>query len=207
MPAIGLPDIRELRRGIRFGDVRDRAEDARRATGEVGLPNIDWSKLDPSRFDFSKIDFSKLDLPARAELAKQVRKASKDQLRRASKEINRNLPGRRTSRMPFAMLGVIGGIFVGWILATTPSARRAIEQAVGSLREAASGAIAGMTTPTSDREEADLAAWTRESGTPVASDTYAAAIGAQRQPVTSEAGVGVGPGNSSNEVPSQGDLG
>ena len=201
MPTITMPDIGRVRRGFRFGDVQDRTDDARRATADIGLPNIDWSKFDPSRFDLSKIDFSKLDLPARKELSKQIRKASKDQFERASKELNKNLPGRRASRIPFALLGAIGGLFVGWIIATTPAARSAVERALGGIRRSVNDAMAGMSVPTSGTEEQDLAAWTRESETPVASDTYAAAIGAQREPVAREATIGVGPGRKTDEPP------
>jgi hypothetical protein len=191
-----MPDIGQIRRG-RFGDPRDKTDDARRAAGDIGLPNIDWSRLDPSRFDFSKVDFSKLDLPARAELAKQIRKASKEQFRRASKELNLNLPGRRPSPVPFAVLGAIGGLLVGWIIATTPAVRSAIEGAFAGMRRSMSDTIAGMTAPKAEPEEQpDLATWNRETRTPVATDTYAAAIGAQREPVTREASVGVGPGRA-----------
>jgi hypothetical protein len=194
MPAIAMPDIGQVRRGLRFGDARDKADDARRTATDIGLPNIDWSKLDPSRFDVSKVDFSKLDLPARAELAKQIRRASKEQLRRASKELNRNLPGRRPSPLPFAIFGVIGGLLIGWLVATTPAARKAIESSVGGTMRAINGAIAGMSARTPADEEPDLASWTNETRTPVASDTYAAAIGAQR-----ETAVGVGPGRTTGE--------
>jgi len=202
MPTISMPDIGQVRRGFRFGDMRDRTDDARRVTADLGLPNIDWSKFDPSRFDLSKVDFSKLDLPARKELSKQIRKASKEQFERASKELNRNLPGRRVSRVPFALLGAIGGLFVGWIIATTPSARSAVERGLAGIRRSVSDAMAGMTAQTPGTDEPDLAAWTRETDTPVASDTYAAAIGVQREPVTREASVGVGPGRKKDELPS-----
>jgi hypothetical protein len=199
MPGLAMPDIGQMRRDM-FGNSREKAEDVRRSASDVGLPNIDWSRLDPSRFDFSKIDFSKLDLPARNELAKQIRKASKDQLRRASKELNRNLPGRRVSRIPFALLGAIGGLFVGWIIATTPAARRAVEDAVAGIRRSASDAIAGMSTPSMETKDADLGAWAGQTRTPVASDTYAAAMGAQRETVTRETSVGVGPGGTKDEI-------
>jgi hypothetical protein len=192
MPAITMPTIGPFRRrGLRFSDFRDTTDDARRSTTDLGLPNIDWSKLDPSRFDFSKVDFSKLDLPARAELAKQIRKASKDQFRRASKELNKNLPGRRRSPLPFTLLGAIGGLLAGWILATSPAARSAVERAFAGIRQSINQAIAGMTARS---EETDLADWTEQARTPVVSDTYAAAIGAQREPAAREATVGVGPG-------------
>jgi hypothetical protein len=199
MPGLAMPDIGQMRRGLRFGDARDRADDARRSAADISLPNIDWSRFDPSKFDISKVDFSKLDLPARAELAKQIRKASKDQLRRASKELNRNLPGRGPSPVPFAILGAIGGLIVGWIIATTPAVRSAIEGAFAGVRRSVTDTVAGMSAPTAGTDEPDLAAWTRESRTPVVSDTYAAAVGAQREPVTREAGVGVGPGHSKDE--------
>ena len=199
MPGVAIPDIGQIRRGM-FGTGREKTDDARRAAADIGLPNIDWSRLDPSRFDFSKVDFSKLDLPARAELAKQIRKASKEQLRRASQELNRNLPGRRPSRVPFALLGAIGGLLVGWIVATTPAARRAIEGAVSGMRRSMSDAVSGMSAPTAESDEPELGSWTRETRTPAASDTYAAAIGAQREPVTREASVSVGPGRPTDEI-------
>ena len=198
MPTITMPDIGQVRRGFRFGDVRDRTDDAKRATSDFSLPNIDWSKFDPTRFDLSKVDFSKLDPPARKELAKQIRKASKEQLQRASKELNRNLPGRRPSPIPFALLGAIGGLVIGWIVATTPAARRAVEGAIAGIRKSVSGVVSGISS-TTPADEPDLAAWTNETGTPVASDTYAAAIGAQREPVTRESAIGVGPGREADE--------
>jgi hypothetical protein len=201
MPAVDMPTMGQLRRrGLRFGVFRGAADDARKSTTDLGLPNIDWSKLDPSRLDLSKVDFSKLDLPARAEVSKQIRKASKEQLRRASKELNRTLPGRRPSRLPFALLGALGGILVGWIVATSPTARAAIERAVSGAKHSVSGAIAEMQARGTSDEESDLAAWTNEARTPVASDTYAAAIGVQREPITQQAGVGVGPGRQSDET-------
>jgi hypothetical protein len=190
MPTIGP----FRRRGLRFSDFRDTTDDARRSTADFGLPNIDWSKLDPSRFDLSKVDFSKLDLPARAELAKQIRKSSKEQLRRATKELNRNLPGRRPSPLPFALLGAIGGIVAGWFLATSPAARSAIERAFAGIRQSVTNQIARKSAPS---DETDLTGWTDQARTPVAADTYAAAIGAQREtPTREEAVVGVGPGTT-----------
>jgi hypothetical protein len=202
MPAIAMPDIGQMRRGMRFGDAREKADDARRSASDLGLPNIDWSKFDISKIDVSKLDFSKLDLPARAEMAKQLRKASKEQFRRASKELNKNLPGRRPSPMPFALLAAIGGLLIGWILATSPAARQAIEQAISSIRRSVTDAIGGVAMPSPGDDEADMATWNRETGSPIASDTYAAAIGAQREPATSEAGVGVGPGRQETGLPS-----
>src|SRR5919109_559054 len=185
MPTITLPlRGRGRRRGRWFADFGEaRADETRKAATDLTLPTIDWSKLDPSRLDLSKLDLSKLDLPARAEIAKQVRKASKDQFRRASKEINNALPRRGPSPLPFAILAAIGGLFVGWILATSPSARSTIERGFDSARRGMSGMVAGMTAPS---EEPDMAAWSHETRTPVASDTYAAAIGAQRDPVSRE---------------------
>ena len=199
MPTITMPDIGQVRRGLRLGDIRDKTDDARRATAEITLPNIDWSKFDPTRFDLSKIDFSKLDPPARKELTKQIRKASKEQIQRASKELNRNLPGRRPSAVPFALLGALGGLLIGWMVATTPAVRRAIEGAVEGIRHSVSGAVSGMSSRTPATDEADLADWTNEPRTPIGSDTYAAAIGAQREPVARESGVGVGPGPKADE--------
>lgn len=201
MPTITMPDLDQVRRGLKFGDVRDRADDARK-TVDVGLPNIDWSKFDPSKFDLSKVDFSKLDPPARKELAKQIRKASKEQFSRASKELSRNLPGRGPSPLPFALLGAIGGLLIGWLIATTPAARNAVEGAIAGIRRSISSAMSSTSTSGANTDEPDLAAWTQETRTPVASDTYAAAVGAQREPVARESGVGVGPGVKSDELPS-----
>jgi hypothetical protein len=185
MPTITLPGLGQGRRRA--------TDDARKATSDLGLPAIDWSKLDPSKIDLSKIDLSKLDLPDRAEISKQLRKASKEQFKRASKELNNALPRRGPSPWPIAILGVIGGLVIGWFLATSPSARSTIERGFGGARRGVSGMVAGMTS------QATAEPWERETQSPMSSDTYAAAIGAQRG-VTRETPVGVGPGRTTDEV-------
>jgi len=185
MPTITLPGRGQGR--------RQAAEDAGKATGDLGLPTIDWSKLDPSKLDLSKIDLSKLDLPARSEIAKQLRRTSKEQFKRASKELTSALPRRGPSPWPIAILGAIAGLFVGWLLATSPTTRSTIERGFDGARRGLSGMVAGM-TPSEPAEP-----WERETQTPMATDTYAAAIGAQRG-VTRETPVGVGPGQPTNEM-------
>jgi hypothetical protein len=185
MPTITLPGRGQGR--------RQAAEDARKATGDLGLPTIDWSKLDPSKLDLSKIDLSKIDLPARSEIAKQLRRTSKEQFKRASKELNNALPRRGPSPWPIAILGAIAGLFIGWLLATSPTTRSTIERGFDGARRGFSGMLAGVTSPTATEP------WEGETGTPMPADTYAAAIGAQRG-VTRETPVGVGPGRSTNEM-------
>jgi hypothetical protein len=232
MPAIELPDLGLIRR--RGREARDeasrRGRDARKGATEFSLANIDLSKvelpkvesskLDLSRIDFSrldpsKLDLSRLDLPTREEVVKQLRKASKEPIKRATQQLDRALPTRRRSRAPFAILGAIGGLTAGWILATSPTARATIERGITNLRATINEWMQGYRSTGLDELETDLGAYPQPTGTVVPSDTYAAAIGAQRSgigaaatvgessmvpgEVGTEAGVGVGPGGRKKE--------
>jgi hypothetical protein len=197
MPAIAIPDFGRVgRRGRYVGDeARRRGRDTRKGTAEfslanidlkkvdlskVELPKVDTSKLDLSKVDLSKLDLSRLDLPARAEIVKQLRKASKEPFKRATEQLDKSLPTRRRSRTPFAIFGAIGGLFIGWMLATSPTARASIERGATSVRRTIGQWIDGMRSTGIEELETDLGAYPQPTGTAVASDTYAAAIGAQR---------------------------
>jgi hypothetical protein len=218
MPVIAIPDIGRVgRRGREAGDeARRRGRDARKGTADISLANIDLSKVDlpkvdSSKLDLSKIDLSKLDLPDRAEIVKQLRKASKEPIKRATEQLDRALPTRRRSRAPFAIFGAIGGLLVGWMLATSPTARASIERGATNIRRAIGQWVEGMRSPGIEDLETDLGAYPQPTGTAVASDTYAAAIGAQRSGVGGAATVGqesptasavsVGPGRTSETLP------
>jgi hypothetical protein len=204
MPAIAIPDIGRIgRRGREAGEeARRRGRDVRKGTAEFSLANVDLKKvdlskvelpkIDTSRLDLSKVDLSRLDFPARAEIVKQLRKASKEPLKRATEQLDKSLPTRRRSRTPFAIIGAIGGLLVGWMLATSPSARASIERGMTNGRRAISQWIDTMRSTGTDDLETDLSAYPQPTGTAVASDTYAAAIGAQRSGVGASAVVGQG---------------
>jgi hypothetical protein len=224
MPEIALPDLRELgRRGRSIADdwrgTYDRGQKETSGRGRsiaetlsnVDINQIDLGKADPRKIDFgkidleklgvSKLDLSKLDLPARAEIAKQIRKASREQWRRASREIDRAMQRRQQPVWPWAVLGVAGGLTVGWALATSPTTRPWIERTVDRIRQAFNDwwsqmvARSEMSTDTTD--------YPPPTSTAYEADTYAAAIGAERSGVGIGSSVPVGPG-SSNEVPPTG---
>jgi hypothetical protein len=204
MPQIVIPNfIQPSGWRLPIGRDRQRDPDARRRTiaelslpkfdlGKVDLGKVDLAKVDVSKLDLGKVDLdklgvsrldlSKLDLPAREELLKQIGKASKDRWRRASKEIDRALPRRRPSATPFIAVGVAGGALVGWVLATTPATRSWLERAAYRLRQWASERMAGIDEI--GGQEMDIAL----NGFQKAADTYAAAIGSEREGVATEAG-------------------
>jgi hypothetical protein len=159
MPEIKFPEVRFPEIKLPEG-LRDMSrEDIQKAMSDVKMPDV---KLPDVK------------LPKRSDIAKSVEKA---------------LPTRAgPSPIPFAVLAMLGGLIVGWILATSPLTGPRISAAMGGVRQR----IDEWRSGTDDLDELDTApdAFRDTYRKPVTSDSAAAA--------GSDTTVGVGPGRRSS---------
>ena len=113
MPDISLPEVRlkaRLPQGLRDMSV----EDIQNAMPDVHLPKVDLSKVEMPKLD--------LDLGREAgRAARRADKAAKSARRSAVRAVEDALPRKRgPNPVPVAILAMLGGVVVGWILATNP---------------------------------------------------------------------------------------
>lgn len=108
MPDIKFPEVRFPEIKLPEG-LRDMSrEDIQKAMSEMKMPDIQKA-------------MSEVRMPKRSDIAKSVEKA---------------LPLRSgPSPIPFAVLAMLGGLVVGWILATSPLTGPRITAAMGGVRQ------------------------------------------------------------------------
>jgi hypothetical protein len=108
MPDISLPEVRlkaRLPEGLRDMSV----EDIQNAMPEVRLPKVELPKLD--------VDFGR----EAGRAAKRADKAAKSARKSAARAVENALPRKPgPNPVPVAILAMLGGIVVGWLLATNP---------------------------------------------------------------------------------------
>jgi len=170
MPEIKFPEIRFPEIKLPEG-LRDMSrEDIQKAMSDVKMPDV-------------KIPDVKLPKPS--DIAKSVEKA---------------LPARPgPSPVPFAILAMLGGLIVGWILATSPLTGPRISAAMGGVRQKIDEWRAGADL---DELEAEPDAFRDAYRSPTASDTYAGATSASA--TGSDTAVGVGPGRKTSTTAKDG---
>lgn len=104
---------------------------------EVRFPEI---KLPEGLRDMNREDIQKavsdampdVKLPKRSDIQKDIQRSQKD----LQKSLEKALPSRSgLSPVPFAVLAMLGGLIVGWILATSPLTAPKINAAMGAARQ------------------------------------------------------------------------
>jgi hypothetical protein len=163
MPEIKFPELRLPEFKLPEG-LRDMSrEDIQRAMSDVHMPDV---KMPDVR------------LPKRSDIAKSVEQA---------------LPMRSgPSPVPFAVLAMLGGLIVGWILATSPLTAPRINAAMGGVRQK----IDEWRTSTDIADDLERApeAFRDAFRAPTTADTTTTSS------VSSNGGVGVGPGRRSEKT-------
>jgi hypothetical protein len=156
-PEVHLPDFK-LPEGLR--DMN--REDIQKSMSDVKVPKIDL----PKRKDISR------------ELAKATSKATKE-LEKAGRDIEKNLPRRSgPSPLPFVIFGMLSGLVVGWLLASSPTTGPRISSLVDEIKSRV------------DRWRTAAMERTAAGSEPGYRDTYAGAMS------EAQTGVGVGPGGN-----------
>ena len=165
---------------------------------EVHLPDL---KLPQGLRDMNREDIQKSmsdrnagrqvaeDRPAEVQdISRELAKATK-QLEKAGRDIEKNLPRRSApSPLPFVIFGMLSGLVVGWLLASSPTTGPRISSLVDELKSRVdrwrSAAMDGAKVGSESAASRDDAR----------SDTYASAMS------EAQAGVGVGPGDLGNGI-------
>jgi hypothetical protein len=187
MPDISLPEVRlkdRLPEGLRDMTI----DDIQKAIPEVHLPRIDLGR------DAAKARQAAEKAAAKA--AKQAEKAARDAQKSASREaakaarnVEHALPFARRqgpNPVPIAILAMLGGLVVGWLLATNPTTRARISGWFDDLRmrrEAGGRGVGGEEWDTSEP-----VAYPESLRSPIESDRFATNLS------TADTGVAVGPG-------------
>jgi hypothetical protein len=113
MPDISLPEVRfraRLPEGLRDMSV----EDIQHAMPDVRLPKVDLSKVELPKLD---VDFGR----EASRAAKRADKAAKSARKSAVRAVENALPRKPgPNPVPVAILAMLGGVVVGWLLATNP---------------------------------------------------------------------------------------
>ena len=129
MPDISLPEVRlkaRLPEGLRDMSV----EDIQNAMPEVRLPKVDLSKVELPKFD---LDFGR----EAGKAAKRADKAAKGARKSAVKAVENALPRKRgPNPVPVAILAMLGGVVVGWLLASNPVTGPTVRGWLDSIRRA-----------------------------------------------------------------------
>jgi hypothetical protein len=169
-PEVHLPDLK-LPQGLR--DMN--REDIQKSMPDVKVPDMKMPKVDlPTRKDISR------------ELAKATNKATKE-IEKAGRDIEKNLPRRPgPSPLPFVIFGMLSGLVVGWLLASSPTTGPRINSLVDELKSR----VDRWRTAAMDNTEA--------GSEPGYRDTYAGAMS------EAQTGVGVGPGGNGVGTAAQG---
>ena len=151
-----------------------------------GLRDMNREDIQKAMSDaMSDVKMPEVKLPKRSDIAKSVEKA---------------LPTRAgPSPVPFAILAMLGGLIVGWILATSPLTGPRITAAMGGVRQK----IDDWRSGSDDLDELDTAPDAfRDAYTSPKTDKYSAA--ASTGTSGSDAAIGVGPGRKTSTTAKDG---
>ena len=100
-PEVHMPDLK-LPQGLR--DMN--REDIQKSLADVRMPDVKMPKID---------------LPKSKDISRELAKATK-QLEKAGRDIEKNIPRRSgPSPLPFVIFGMLSGLVVGWLLASSPT--------------------------------------------------------------------------------------
>jgi hypothetical protein len=188
MPDISLPEVRlkdKLPEGLRDMTM----EDIQRAMPDVHLPRFDLGReARRVRKDAEK---------AVARAAKEAEKAAREAQKSATRSVERALPlpqRRGPNVVPVAILAMLGGLVVGWILANSPTAGPRISTWLDDLRARWDEWRGRGLGQLDESWQPEPQAFPESLRAPVESDRYTGPLTADDQGV----GVGVGPGSGSS---------
>jgi hypothetical protein len=163
-PEVHLPDFK-LPEGLREMN----REDIQKSMPDVKMPDVNMPKID---------------LPKRKDISRELAKATKE-LEKAGRDLEKNLPRRPgPSPLPFVIFGMLSGLVVGWLLASSPTTAPRISSLVDDLK----GRIDRWRSAALD---------SAESGPEPAAYHDATYAGAMSDAQT---GVGVGPADLTNGI-------
>ncbi len=147
---------------------------------EIKLPDLRDMTMDDIQKAMPEVRLPKLELPKRSEIAREIDKA---------------IPRRAgPSPVPFAILAMLGGLIVGWILATSPATGPRISAALDGIRGRVDRWRGGAMDELDEELGSGPAAYRDTLGSTNPSGSYAEALAAR------EAGVGVGPGGLAEDL-------
>lgn len=184
MPDLSIPEVRlrdKLPKGLRTMTL----DDIQKAIPDVRLPAIDVSGIDLAG------DVEKAARSAE-KVSRKARKSAAREAAKAAKAVEKALPARSTGPNPVAIgiLAMIGGLVVGWILATNPSTGPRVSAWLEDLRLKFEEWRGAGFRELDDEEwdTTDPVAYPESLRAPIAPEPYSDTLS------TAETGVGVGPG-------------
>lgn len=176
MPDLSLPDVRlrdRLPEGLRDMSI----EDIQRAVPDVRVPHLDLSKIELGR-----------------EAQRAARRADRA-ARQAQRSVGRAVVGALPQRpgpnpVPIAILAMLGGLVVGWLLASNPATGPRVRAWLDSIRTRVESMRGNGIEETEDDDwETEPRAYPESLRAPIASEPYTGTL------PESETGVSVGPGH------------
>lgn len=185
MPDLSMPEVRRRARlpeGLRDMSV----EDIQSAMPDVRLPKVELPKVELPRLDDLGREAGRAARRA-DKAARRARKSAEREASRAARAVEGALPRRPgPNPVPIAILAMLGGIVVGWLLATHPVVgpriRAALDNARRSLFER------GTSAGEDEWDTTDAQAYPASLRAPIEPDRYSGTLPEE------ETGVGVGPG-------------
>ena len=174
MPDISLPEVRlkgKLPEGLRDLTI----DDIQKAMPDVHLPTVDLGR------ETRRLGADARRAAKQAErTAREARKAAAKEAGKAARAVEQVLPRRAgPNPVPIAILAMLGGAVVGWLLSTNPATGPRINAFISDLRRRL-GEWRGRGTEAFDDEwdTADTQAFTGAAATAVASEPYTGTVSA-----------------------------
>lgn len=134
MPDISLPEVRfkaRLPEGLR--DMS--AEDIQKAVPEVRAPKVELPKLELPKFDFDLGREAGRAAKRADKAAKSARKSAGREASKAAKAVENVLPRKKgPNPVPIAILAMLGGLVIGWLLANNPATAPRVSAALDTAR-------------------------------------------------------------------------
>jgi hypothetical protein len=201
MPSITLPEVRlkaRLPEGLRdmsVQDIQNAMSDVRRPAVEapkVELPKVELPKVELPKVELPKFDF---DLGREANRAarradkatRSARKSARREASKAARTVERALPRRAgPNPVPIAILAMLGGVIVGWLLATNPVTGPRVRAMLDSARNTLSGRGSGFGEE--DWDTTDAQAYPASLRASIEPERFSGTL------PEDETGIGVGPG-------------
>ena len=187
MPDISLPEVRlkdKLPEGLRDVTV----EDIQKAIPEVHLPKFELPRMDLGRESQKAAREAAKAAKGVEKATRNAQKAAAKEAAKAAKAVEQALPRRSgPNPVPIGILAMIGGLVVGWILATNPTTAPRIRGWLGDLRMRFDQWRGGM-SQYGDETTTDAVAYPGSLRAPIAAEAYSDTLG------ETQTGVGVGPG-------------
>jgi hypothetical protein len=215
MPDISLPEIRlkaRLPEGLRDMTV----DDIQSAMPDVRAPRVDLAKIELPKLELPRIDLGREAGRAakRADkAARSARKSAGREAAKAAKAVENVLPRRKgPNPVPIAILAMLGGVVVGWLLAVNPVTGPKVSAMMDSARRTWEGWRSGSTHDDDEWDTTDAQAYPASLRAPVEPEPFSGTLDESATGMSSDAGqlpagMGttdpdrVGAGNGTSSVP------